>query len=159
MVLMMAQPTSPTANQRQLIFILIFILAFSSFFIAYAAVTGMFNVTNTGYVKAIGVQVYFDEACTNEVNSIDWGYLSPGQTSTKTVYVRNNGTVPMILSHIVQNWNPADAKNYITFSWDGENKVVNASEVVAVNLSLSIAENITGIESFSFELVIIGTET
>ena len=159
MMPMAAQPASPTANQRQLVIILIFILAFSSFFIAYAAVTGMFKVPNTGYVKAIGVQVYFDEACTNEVNSIDWGYLSPGETSIKTVYVRNNGTVPMILSHIVQNWNPADAKNYITFSWDGENKVVNASEVVAVNLSLSIAENITGIESFSFELVIIGTET
>ena len=156
---MTAQTVSPTANQQQLIFLLIFILAFSSFFIAYAAITEMFKVPTTGYVKAIGVEVYFDEACTNEVNSIDWGYLSPGQTSTKTVYVRNNGTVPMILSHIVQNWNPADAKNYITFSWDGENKVVNASEVVAVNLSLSVAENITGIESFSFELVIIGTET
>jgi len=159
MRLMTAQTVSPTANQKQLIFILIFILAFSTFFIAYAAVTGMFKVTNTGYVKAIGVQVYFDEACTNEANSIDWGYLLPGETNTKTVYVRNNGTVPVILSHTVQNWNPADAKNYIIFSWDGENKVVNASEVVAVNLSLHVVENITGIESFSFELVIIGTET
>ena len=156
---MTAQTVSPTANQKQLIIILIFILAFSAVFIAYAAVIGMFKVTNTGYVKAVGVQVYFDEACTNEVSSIDWEYLSPGETSTRTVYVRNNGTVPMILSHTVQNWNPADAKNYITFSWDGENKVVNASEVIAVNLSLSVAENITGIESFSFELVIIGTET
>jgi len=119
----------------------------------------MFEVTNTGYVKAIGVEVYFDEECTSEASSIDWGYLSPGERKTIIVYVRNNGTVPMILSHTVQNWNPADAQNYITFSWDGEGKIVDAGEVIAVNLSLNVAENITGIESFSFELVIIGTES
>ena len=156
---MVAQTTSLSINQRQLVMLLIFILAFSSVFIAYAAVTGMFRINSTGYVRAIGVQVYFDEACTNETNSINWGYLSPGETKNITVYVKNNGTIPMILSHTVQNWNPADAETYITFSWDGENKVVNAGEVIAVTLSLHVAEDITGIGSFSFELVIIGTET
>nr|MDO8046133.1 hypothetical protein [Candidatus Baldrarchaeota archaeon] len=156
---MTMQALSPNANQRQLILILIFILAFSAVFLVYATVTGMFEVTNTGYVKAIGVEVYFDEGCTSEASSIDWGYLSPGERKTIIVYVRNNGTVPMTLSHTVQNWNPADAQNYITFSWDGEGKTVDAGEVIAVNLSLNVAENITGIESFSFELIIIGTES
>lgn len=156
---MIMQATSTNANQYRAIVILISILTFSAVFLVYATVTGMFEITNTGYVKAIGVQVFFDEACTNETNRINWGYLSPGETKTVTVYIRNNGTVPMILSHMVQSWNPVDAENYITFSWDGDNKIVNAGQVVEFNLSLSVAENITGIESFSFELVIIGTES
>ena len=65
---MTMQTTSPNANQRQLILILIFILTFSAVFLVYATVTGMFEVTNTGYVKAIGVEVYFDEECTSEAS-------------------------------------------------------------------------------------------
>ena len=38
------------------------------------------TISNMGYVKAIGVGVYWDQNCTNAVSAIDWGILEPGST-------------------------------------------------------------------------------
>jgi len=151
--------TNIPLSYRQLIMLTLFILGFSVAFIAYGVISGSFTTNNVGYIKTIGVSVYSDAECTKEVDFLDWGYFQPGESKNFTVYVKNNGTVPMILSHNVQNWTPPAAENYITFSWDGEAKIVDNGHAIPVTLTLHVAENITGIESFSFELVIIGSET
>jgi len=143
---------------RQLAILALFILGFSAVFIAYSAISVIFTANNVGYVKTIGVEVYFDAECTNEVNFIDWGYLQPGESKNLTIYVKNNGTISMILSHNVQDWNPPAAENYITFSWNGEGKTVEKGDAIPVTLTLHVDENITNIENFSFNLVIIGSE-
>jgi len=116
------------------------------------------TISNTGNVKAVGVGVYWDSSCTNEVSSIDWGDLEPGATIDKTIYVKNEGSITVVLSMTTDNWNPASASSYITLSWNRENYVLNSGSVVQVVLTLSVSSSISGITNFSFDIIITGTE-
>ena len=117
------------------------------------------RVPNSGNVKAVGVGVYWDNACTNNVTSIDWGFLEPGATVNKTVYIKNEGNTPMVLNITTDNWNPASASENITLSWNREGYVLNTTApVVQAILTLSVSSNISGVTSFSFDIIITGTE-
>ncbi len=122
-----------------------------------ASVQTSSTVSNVGTVRSIGVGVYWDNECTDTVSSIDWGTLEPGQTVNKTVYIKNTSNVPVTLSMIKQNWNPSNASNYITCTWDSEGKSLNVNQVTPAVLTLSIRNNITGITDFSFDIVIVGS--
>jgi hypothetical protein len=54
-------------------------------------------------------------------------------------------------------WDPSEAEDHITLSWDKENANVNPDAVVGVILTLSISESISGITDFSFTITIEGT--
>ena len=116
------------------------------------------TIPNAGNVKAVGVGVYWEYACENNVTSIDWGYLEPGETRSVTIYIRNSGSVPLILTMTVENWQPATANTYISVSWNRQNYVLAQNSVVETVINISVSENITDVTSFSFDLVITGTE-
>jgi len=125
------------------------------------AVTGILTTSRTigssGTVKAINVEVYWDFECTNVVSEIDWGAIEPGELVTKTVYVYNTGNTAMTLSMTYSGWVPIEAGNYITLSWDREGVTMDPDAVVAAVLTFSVSESISGIENFSFNIVIEGT--
>lgn len=118
------------------------------------------TIQNTGNVKAIGVGVYSDSGCSQEVLSIPWGTLGPGETSDETVYILNEGNVAVVLSMTVENWDPASASSYITLSWNlEEGYVLNHGQSVQAVLTLSVSSSISGVESFTFDIIITGTES
>lgn len=117
------------------------------------------TVPNSGNVNAVGVGVYWNSACTNETTSINWGSLDPNTTKSYTIYVKNNGTVPVTLSMASSNWNPPSASTYLALTWNCTNyRLVNGGVVAGV-LALTVSPNISGIASFSFDITIIGTES
>ena len=127
--------------------------------LAAGLLTAYQRVPNSGNVKTVGVGVYWDNACTNNVTSIDWGFLEPGATVNKTVYIKNEGNTPMVLNMTTDNWNPASASENITLSWNREGYVLNTTApVVQAILTLSVSPNISGVTSFSFDIIITGTE-
>jgi hypothetical protein len=129
--------------------------------LAAGLLVGYQSVPNTGNVKAIGVGVYWDSSCTNNVTSIDWGFLEPGAVVNKTVYIRNNGNVPETLSMTTDNWDPASASTNMTLRWSREGYVLGTSQstrVVGAVLTLSVSSSIAGVTSFSFDIIITGTE-
>ncbi|MCK4433977.1 hypothetical protein KAU92_00700 [Candidatus Bathyarchaeota archaeon] len=114
---------------------------------------------NAGNVRAVGVGVYWDNACTSNVTDIDWQFLEPGDTANKTVFIKNGGTLPLVLTMTTDNWNPTTASDYITLSWDRENYVLNTTApVVQAVLTLSVSSDISGVGAFSFDITITGTE-
>jgi hypothetical protein len=115
------------------------------------------TVSNAGTIKAIGVGVYWDFACTNSITSINWGTLEPGQIENQTVYIKNTSNVPVNLTMTKQNWSPLTASNYITCTWNSEGKSLNVNEVTSSILTLTVRNNITGITNFSFDITIIGS--
>jgi hypothetical protein len=118
------------------------------------------TIPNTGNVKAIGVGVYSDSACTQEVLSIQWGTLDPGETSDETVYICNEGNVAVILSMATENWHPSSASSYITLGWNlEEGYVLSHGQSVETVLTLSVSSSISGVESFTFDIIITGTES
>lgn len=126
---------------------------------ALGAMVATRTISNTGNIKAIGVGVYWDSSCTNAVSSIDWGALEPGETKNYTIYVKNEGNVQVMLSMTTSNWNPASASSYITLSWNRENYVLSSGSVVSAVLTLSVSSSISGVTSFSFDIIITGTES
>ena len=131
--------------------------ALSGFF-AYAVLVGNKTIPNNGHVKAVGVGVYWENSCINDVDSIGWGYLDPGTSHDVTVYVRNEGTVPMTLSMSVNNWNPSSASTYITVSWNREGQSLDPDDVLTATITLSVSQATTDLSSFSFDITIVGTE-
>ena len=113
--------------------------------------------SNAGSVKAIGVGIYWDENCTSEVSSINWGIIEPGSNENVTIYIRNEGNSVASLSMETSNWNPSNASNYITLSWDYGGLSINPEEVLRVTFTLSVSASIEGITSFSFDITIVGS--
>ena len=116
------------------------------------------RISNAGNVKAVGVGVYWDSSCTSKVTSIDWGSLEPGAQVVKTVYIRNEGTVPVVLNMTTDNWNPASVRDYITLTWNREDYMLSSGSVVSADLTLSVSSGVSGVTSFSFDIIISGTE-
>jgi hypothetical protein len=114
-------------------------------------------LSSVGTVKALGVGVYWDNACSQAVSSIDWGLAEPGAVKNVTVYNRNEGNAPITLSLQTSNWSPANASDYISLSWNYGGQTIGPNQVVAVTLSLSISSSIEGITTFSFDIVIVGS--
>ena len=124
---------------------------------AFALLTSK-TIHNTGNIKTIGIGVYKEESCDNPVSTIEWNDLVPGENRTVTVYIRNEGTVVIVLNARSDNWNPTLASNYIRFAWNRENYTLPAGAVVEATLSLKVSDDVSGIQSFSFDIIIIGTE-
>ena len=120
-------------------------------------ITASQTVPTAGTVTAIHVGVYTDSACTQNCSSISWGALSPGNQTTKTVYIKNTGTMPITLSMTTASWVPSNANTYLTASWNRGNNVLSPGASVSAGLTLTVSSNAASITSFSFNIVITGT--
>lgn len=116
-------------------------------------------VPSSGTITALNVGVYSDSACTQSLTSIDWGTISPGDTVTRTIYVKNTGNAKMTLSMITTNWNPSAADGPIAITWDIEGWDLSPGNQHTVTLTLSVSSSISDITDFNVEIVISGTET
>jgi hypothetical protein len=132
----------------------VIIVALASLGVAYAVTSSYVTLHNTGTVKGIGVGVYWDSGCTQQVTSIDWGLTDPGAVKNVTVYIRNEGNAPITLSLQTANWNPSNGPNYISLTWDYAGQTIGVNQAIAVVLSLSIASNVESIAAFSFDIII-----
>jgi len=125
------------------------------------AVSGLLTTSKTlsssGSVKAINVEVFWDNECTQAVSSVDWGTPEPGESIEKTVFVKNTGNAPMNLSQSTSGWNPVDTESYLTLSWDLEGMIISANEVLQAVLTLHVSSDISGITDFAFNIIIEGT--
>ncbi len=111
-------------------------------------------ISNAGEVKAIGVGVYWNSDGTNEVTSINWGILEPGSSTNRTCYIQNEGNSASTLSMNTTNWDPTNASDYISLTWDYDGQLVNPDEIIPVVLTLAISGSVTGITGFSFDIII-----
>ena len=84
------------------------------------------------------------------------GSISPGGSAAIAVYVKNTGTTLITLSMTKANWNPAGANGPITVTWNREGATLTANQVTAATLTLSVSSSISGIPTFSFDVIITG---
>jgi len=105
----------------------------------------------------IEIDVYGDAACTQVISSVGWGEIEAGSSKTRVVYVKNNGDDGVSLSLLTENWNPSGASNYLQLSWDYDGSTIVSGEVRQITLTLSVSSSASGIDGFSFDIVIIGS--
>jgi len=116
------------------------------------------TIQSRGAVKTVNVGAYWNSICTNVTSSIDWGTLSPGFVANVSFYVRNEGNLAVRLGLTSQNWSPVNASSYMSLSWNREGQTLAVGNVTLATLSLNVSSSISGITSFSFDTVIIGSE-
>jgi len=122
-----------------------------------ALLTAQKTISGTGSIQTVGVGVYWDQQCTNATSSLNFGQMAPGSSKNFTLYLKNTGNSILTLSMTTKNWNPTNASNYMTLTWNREAQKINPNQVLAFVITLSVASNIQGITSFSFDTVISGT--
>jgi hypothetical protein len=122
--------------------------------------SGLLNITQTvptsGHVTAINLGVYTDSSCSENLTSINWGSLSPEDVIYKAIYVKNTGNSPVNIQMTTDSWNPVEASGPIILAWNKENVVLNPGEVAEATLTLTVAADISGINDFSFDIIIMG---
>jgi hypothetical protein len=130
---------------------------------AIGALVATRTVSNTGNINVVtppSVQlgVYSDNGCTTALSSVSWGTLNPGTTATATIYLKNEGNVPVTLSISAGNWAPSSASSYFTLTWNRAGYVLAVGASVQAVLSLAVSSSISGVTSFSFDITITATQ-
>lgn len=115
------------------------------------------TISSTGVVTSANLGVYSDSACTQTLASVDWGTISPGGSAAKTVYVKNVGTTQLTLTMSNTNWNPSAANGPVAIAWNLEGAVLAVNQVSAATLTLSVSSTVSGVSTFSVDVVISGT--
>jgi len=116
------------------------------------------TVQSGGTVNSVNVGVYTDSGCTQNCTTIDWGALTPGASVARTVYVKNTGTLPVTLSMTSGSWVPSNANTYLTLTWNRGGTVLAPGSSVSATLTLSATSSAGNLTSFSFNIIITGTE-
>ncbi len=116
------------------------------------------TVPSTGQISGVNVGVYTDSACTVNCTNISWGNVASGTTVTRTVYIKNTGNVAVTLSMATSGWTPSNANNYLTQSWDRSGYTLGAGASISAMLMLTASANTGSLTSFSYNIVITGTQ-
>ena len=109
-------------------------------------------------VKGIGVGIYWDQACTNQTDSISWGRMNAGSTNNLTIYARNEVNSEASLSLGTSNWTPSASPNYISLNWNYSGQDLKVDQVIPIELTLTVSRSIVGITDFRFNTIITTTE-
>jgi hypothetical protein len=112
------------------------------------------TVSNAGTVNTFGVGVYQESECINALDSIDWGTLEPGSSKNVACYIRNELSSVSTLSMSTSSWEPPNASDYMSLSWDYGGQSIDVDDVVQVTFTLSVDASIEGITNFSFDITI-----
>ena len=107
--------------------------------------------------QTLDVEIYSDSALTQVLSNVVWGTIEPGASVSKILYLKNNGEDSVTLSLTTENWTPAGASTYLQLSWNYDGSPINPGEVVQVEMVLDVSALISGIDTFNFNIIIIGT--
>ena len=140
---------------RILVIAALFALSLS---LAQAALFYSRRIHAEGTIRTVGLQVYADPECTVVLDSINWGRLEPGQSKNTTFYIKLTGNTPSTLGVSTDNFAPAEAEQYLTLMWDYDGRVLVPGDILKVVSTLQVSSSISGIESFSFDIIITATE-
>jgi len=136
--------------------IFLIILLAAATLAAYGAMQFFLTIKSQGVVKAVGCKVV--DVNNQTVTQIDWGVLAPGETKSFNCRIFNNGTAPITLNLQTKNWNPQDAANFITLTWNYTGEIILPKTSCPVAFVLTVSPDISGIDVFTFDTVIIATE-
>jgi hypothetical protein len=99
--------------------------------------------------------VYLDSACTQNATTLDWGALAAGESSSKTLWIKNLGTTSFVLSLSTGGWSPSSAGTWISLVWNQEGTVLDPNHVVEATLTLAASASIgSNITDFAFNTVL-----
>jgi hypothetical protein len=107
-----------------------------------------------GYVEGIGVGIYWDQDCSNRTLSLGWGFIDAGSNNTLTVYIKNECNSAVSLRLKTSNWAPSASADFMSLNWNYSGQVISVAQLIALEITLIVYPNISGITVFSFDTTI-----
>jgi hypothetical protein len=144
------------ANRHILFEFLVLIVLLSSVGIIAASRWSATTIPSRGDLRIVGVGVYQDANCSVAMRYLDWGTVEPGSTKNILLYVRNEGNYVATLYLATNSWNPGNASDYMSLSWNYNGETLSPRESIRLILTLSVSADAKNMDSFSFN-VILGT--
>ncbi len=131
-----------------------FILTILAFSITTADLNSNRNIVQAGSVTGIGTGIYWDQICKNNTNALEWGKITPGSKNNLTIYVKNqcNSAVTLLLK--TSDYKPTSASSYITLNWNYTGQILEANQLIPIEITLTISPLIREIADFSFTTTI-----
>jgi len=133
------------------------VVSFAAGFFVKASMEHSRRITNRAAIKAVNVNLYQDPALTVPLTEINWGVLELGEEKNHTAYIENDSNVPVMLVLTTDDWSPVNASNFITLTWDYDGQPIAVGGSVEATFTLAVDPAISGIETFSFDIVIVGS--
>ena len=153
-------PSKESIITGAIIILITYTLSLSLVSQAFPATLTSKTLSSTGSIQiqtTAEIGVYSNFQCTTQLTSLSWGTLEPGGSQAIVGYIKNEGTTPLTLSMYPSGWNPTQAEDYLTLSWNYNGASLDPNEVVQVTFTLFVNESIEGITNFSFSVNIVGT--
>ena len=124
----------------------------------FAALSSTHVPSDGTVTTSANLAVYSDSGCKTPLSSIPWGTISPGGTTTQTIYVKNTGSgLSLTLGMTASDLNPTSANGLITLTWNKEGTKLNPGDSVPATLTLTVSPSIVDITSFNVQINISGT--
>lgn len=123
----------------------------------FGLLSSTLSLSSSGSLKTVNIKAYSDSGGTTLLSSINWGTLEAGQTATRTLYLKNEGTTTVTVSMSASGWNPSGASAYISITWNREGATITAGQAVQATITCSVSSGASGISTFSVGIVITGT--
>jgi hypothetical protein len=116
------------------------------------------NIASNGTITTVNVGVYSNENCDQNCTTISWGTLYPGNSTSRTIYVKNTGTTPITLTIATNSWAPTDASGCLTLTWNPQDNTLNPGQSTPATLTLTVAQDTGDLTAFNFNILITGAE-
>lgn len=105
----------------------------------------------------VDVDIFSDIGCTKQLMTIDWGELEAGESSSKSIYIKNNGETRIVLRLYTENWSSQVADDHISLTWDYNGSLLKSGQIFNVNLILEIDSDCPELIQYRFDIIIIGS--
>jgi len=128
--------------------IAIFIGVIANIFLSYKP------LPSSGVIASGDIGIYQESDCSTVVSNISWGTVYPGDSVSRIVYIRHEGTINITLSFNVTDWLPTNASMFLYIDWDYDNTVLIPEEVRPVVFTLYVNATVSGIKEFSNNIYI-----
>jgi len=126
----------------------------------YGLSTYQKRITSKGTLQKIGIETYFDSACTQTLNEIDWGILGPGSTKSFSFYIKNTENIAATLALETEGFTPPEIQQYLTLTFSiSLARVLEPSEVIPATITLHLSPDVQEITSFTVDIIITATQT
>jgi len=132
-------------------------VSFSAGFLVGAIMERSRRISNQAAIKAVGVGVYQDPELTVPLTEINWGILEPGEEKNHTAYITNESNVPVTLFLSTENWSPLNTSSFVALTWNYDGHSVAVDGFIEATFTLAVDPAISGTETFSFDIVIVGS--
>ncbi len=60
-------------------------------------------ISSGGTITSMNVEIFNNNDCTQFCNNINWGALTPGDSITQTIYIKNSGNKRTLIRGFIEN--------------------------------------------------------